>query len=261
MESSSPVKSVTKAMALLDRIALGDVSRQGVTLTSLAQELDIPQNTAHNLLKSLIASGYVAQQGRGVYVAGPKCAQISRLSQCADPVIYQRVVAALHRFVDAEGEACVATVLANGERITFAQVDSTHSVTVSHATMDGKPFFAMCTGRMLAACADEAELVQIVSRHGMPGRHWEGIADEKRLRAELKRLKEQGWSLVHTPQDELVAMACPISDGVRPAWGTLATYAPAYRCPEERCGQLLRRLRTIAGDLYRDIERSAPPVR
>lgn len=55
MESSSPVKSVTKAMVLLDRIALGDVSRQGMTLTALAHELDIPQNTAHNLLKSLIA--------------------------------------------------------------------------------------------------------------------------------------------------------------------------------------------------------------
>ena len=146
MEKPTPIKSVMKAMALLDRIALEDTARQGVTLSALAQELGLPQNTVHNLLRSLIATGYVVQSGRGVYVAGPKCAQIGRVAQCADPYVHQRVMDALHRFVDAEGEACVCSTLVNGERVTVAVVDSTHTVSVSHATIDGEPVFAKCTG-------------------------------------------------------------------------------------------------------------------
>lgn len=256
MEETTTIRSVAKAMALLDRIALDDVARQGVTLSVLAQELGLPQNTAHNLLKSLIASGYVAQQSRGIYIAGPKCAQMGRVAQCADPVVQQRVMAALHRFVDAEGEACVCSVLVNGERVTVAVVDSTHTVSVSHATVDGEPFFAKCTGRMLAACAGEAELRQIIARQGMPGRHWNEIHDERHLLAELAKVREQGYSLLNDQREHLVAVACPITDGVGPAWGTVAMYAPAYRCPEDRCRQMLDRLRMIAADLYGDIVRA-----
>jgi DNA-binding IclR family transcriptional regulator len=253
MEKSPPVKSVAKAMAALDCIALDDAARQGVTLSAIAGKLGLPQNTVHSLLKSLVASGYVAQKGRGVYVAGPKCAQIGRVARFADPRIHQRVMAALHRFVDAEGEACVCSNLVSGERVTVAVVDSTHTVSVSRATIDGEPFFAKCTGRMLAACADESELQQVIARQGMPGRHWNDINDESRLRAELARLREQGYSLVNDERDDLVAIACPIWQGVPPAWGTLATYAPAYRCSGERCYQLLKRLKSIAGDLSAEI--------
>jgi IclR family acetate operon transcriptional repressor len=253
MEKPPPVKSVAKAMAALDCIALDDAARQGVALSAIAGKLGLPQNTVHSLLKSLVASGYVAQKGRGVYVAGPKCAQIGRVARFADPRIHQRVMAALHRFVDAEGEACVCSNLVSGERVTVAVVDSTHTVSVSRATIDGEPFFAKCTGRMLAACADESELQQVIARQGMPGRHWNDINDESRLRAELARLREQGYSLVNDERDDLVAIACPIWQGVPPAWGTLATYAPAYRCSGERCGQLLKRLKSIAGDLSAEI--------
>ncbi|HEY3415146.1 MAG TPA: IclR family transcriptional regulator C-terminal domain-containing protein [Armatimonadota bacterium] len=253
MENQSSVKSVVKAMALLDRIALDDVSHKGVTLASLAQELGLPQNTAHNLLKSLVASGYVAQQGRGIYVAGPKCAQIGRVTQCADPRTYQRVMASLHKFVDAEGEACVCSTLINGERVTVAVVDSTHTVSVSHALVDGEPFWAKSTGRMLAASAGEAELQQVIARQGMPGRHWNDIGDEAGLRAALSETRSQGFSLLHDERAELVAIACPITDGANPVWGTLATFAPAYRCPEKRRRQLLERLRAVAGDLCEEI--------
>lgn len=253
MENLLPVKSVAKAMAVLDCIALDDAARQGVTLSALAERLGLPQNTLHGLLKTLVASGYVAQKGRGVYVAGPKCAQIGRVARFADPRIHQRVMAALHRFVDAEGEACVCSNLVNGERVTVAVVDSTHTVSVSRATIDGEPFWAKCTGRMLAACAEEAELRQIIARQGTPGPYWNDIDDEQRLRAELARLREQGYSLVNDERDDLVAIACPIWRGAEPAWGTLATYAPSYRCSEERRRQLLERLKGIAGDLCRDI--------
>ncbi|HEY3266794.1 MAG TPA: helix-turn-helix domain-containing protein [Armatimonadota bacterium] len=255
MENETSVKSVVKALALLDRIALGDVARQGVALSAIAQELGLPQNTAHNLLKTLIASGYVSLHGRGVYVAGPKCAQMGRVARLVDPATHQRVMAALHRFVDAEGEACVCSILADGERVTVAVVDGTHTVTVSHATMDGEPFFAKSTGRMLAAAAGEDELRRIVDRQGMPGRHWDDIQDEESLRAELAKTRAQGFSLLVDQKHELVAIACPITDGVEPAWGTLATYAPAYRCPAKRRRELLARLCIIAADLYRDIVR------
>jgi IclR family pca regulon transcriptional regulator len=247
----APVKSVQKALALLDRLALGDLARRGVALSELAQEFGLPLNTAHNLLKSLVACGYVAMSGRGVYLAGPKCAQLSRVAQCAETDFQGRVLTELQRFVDAEGEACLCVILVEGERVKVGAVDSTRAVRVAHATVENEPFFARPSGRLLAAMADEAELQQILARQGMPGADWDGITADAALRQALAAVRAQGWCLINGP--ELIGLSCPILNADGRTWGALGTFAPAYRCAEERQHQLLAGLQRAAAVLGREI--------
>lgn len=256
MEKTSPVKSVTKALALLDRIALGDVGRQGVTLTELARELRLPVNTAHNLLKSLVASGYVAQQGRGVYAAGPKCAQLGRVAQCGDAEFQRRLLAVLQEFVAEAGEACLCCTLANGERVLVAALESSQAVRVARATVEDVPFFARVTGRLLAALATPAELQQILARQGWPGERWQGIADDAALEAVLAPLRAQGYCLEEQTAGDLVAMACALTAADGQVWGVLASYAPVYRCHRARQRRLLETLRQTAAQLAPLLSRS-----
>ncbi len=248
-EASLPVQSVVKALALLDRLALGDARRQGVSLASLAAEFGWPLNSTHNLLKTLVGCDYVALRGRGVYGAGSKCEQMRRVAGCANAAVRERVLRVLRAYADAENEGCVCVMLADGQRVMVGAVDGNHAIRVSHATVEATPFFAKATGRMLAALADERELAQVVARHGLPGEQWNGLDDLETLRAELAKLRRQGWCEIEQIEDEVVALACPILDADGGPWGALGAFAPAYRCPAERRRQLLDRLRATAREL------------
>lgn len=249
MENLSPVKSLHKALALLDRLALGDSARQGVPLATLAHEFAMPVNTVHNLVKTLVSCGYAARISRGLYAAGPKCRQLARVAQCAEPSTKACVLRELHRFVDVEKEACVCSILANGERVMVGVVDSTHAVRVAQATVEAVPFFGRATGRMLAAMADAAELQQILDRQGLPGANWDGLADDDALRRELARMRKQGWCGVTDADQGLVGIACPVLLANGDCWGVLGAYAPVYRCDQRRCRQLLVSLKQSASAL------------
>ncbi len=244
-----PVKAVQKAMALLDRIALEDVSRQGVSLSELAEEFNWPLNSTHNLLKTLMACGYIAQSARGVYMAGTKCDQIRRLGQCTDPGTLNRLLGKLQEFVDTHGEGCVCAILTQGRRVIVGRVDCTHAIRVSQARVENAPFFDLPTSRMLAATAGPEELRQILSRNGMPGKHWNSITDQAALAIELEKLRKQGWCLAEDTKKDLVGIAAPILESDGRAWGALGTFAPIYRCTPEKQEELRLALCRYAKDL------------
>lgn len=243
---AAPVKSLQKALGLLDRLALADVARQGVALSDLAREFGMPPNTAHNLLKTLVACGYAAQMGRGLYAAGPKFAQIARVQLCADIPTREGILREVRRFVETEGESCVCVLLIDGERVTVAAVESTQAVRVAQATVQAAPFFAKPTGRLLAAMADEPQLARILQRHGMPGTQWAGISDEGTLRRELGRLRRQGWCEVVEADLGVVSLVWPVPDRDGSTWGVVGCYAPAYRCSATRRRELRVRLQSLA---------------
>ncbi|NLF32839.1 MAG: helix-turn-helix domain-containing protein [Planctomycetes bacterium] len=248
MENTAPVQSVRKALNVLDLVIEADVSGEAAPLAVLAGRMAMPRNSVHNLLKTLVACGYVEQQGRGLYVPGSKCRQMVRLSRFDGAAARERVARRLRRFVDAEHEACLLAVLANGRRVVVRYVDCHQAVRVSQTTIEETSFYEKPTGRMLAAVADEAELRQILDRHGLPGPQWDGIDDEPALREALAALRTQGWCRIVHP-DEVVALACPVAGEDGAAWAVVGTFAPGYRCPAAREKQLLEALRRLAGDL------------
>lgn len=255
-QTPNPVKSLQKALALLERLALGDLRRQGVTLTQLAQELDLPPNTAHNLLKTLVGCGYAAKLGRGRYVAGPKVTQLARATYATHPLTGERIRRALQHFAEKEGEACVCATLIDGERVLVGAVDSSQAVRVAHATVEAIPFFAKPTGRLLAALAEPAELTRILERHGLPREHWDGIADEAALQRALAHLRQQGYCEVEETALGVVALASPVTAADGRHWGVVGTFAPAFRCKAAQRRHLRSALLELAALLAEELQRT-----
>ncbi len=247
MENINPVKSVEKAMKLLDEIIFSDVSGKGKSLKELAEHFGLPVNTAHNLLKSLEMCGYVARSGRGVYVAGPKCYEMGRAVLAASVDGRSQILDALEKFVEAEGEAIVCTILLEGERVMVAKVESNQAIRVAHSMVESTPFYGKPTGRILAAVADETSLEKIIERQGYPGEDWDGVSNKKDLEKALNALREAGVS--RTTEDDLVALACPVFQPDGSAWGAIGTYAPAFRCNAARQKELTSALKNAAQNL------------
>ncbi len=248
MEKAAPVQSVRKALDILDLVVEAGISSSSASLSALAEKMAMPRNSVHNLLKTLVACGYVEQRERGMYSAGIKCRQLVRLSRFESPAAREAITARMRKFANDQGEACLLVSLVNGERVVISYVDCDQAVRVSHATIEKIPFYEKPTGRLLAAIAGDLELQQILQRHGLPGAQWNDINDEQSLRDELAELRRQGYCQVDH-ENGLAALACPVAAEGEQAWGVVGTYAPGYRCPPQRKKELLKALRTLASEL------------
>jgi DNA-binding IclR family transcriptional regulator len=258
-EQTAPtVQSVRKAMALLDCLAFDDMAREGLPLARLAQACGLPTNTAHSILKTLVEAGYAAQLARGVYAAGPRCAQLARAALVGDDAFRARVREALAAFVAVEGEACVCATLVDGARVVLASLDSTRAIRVARSEVEDVPFFAKPTGRMLAAFADDEARRRILERHGMPGATWDGIADKATFLAALDALRGQGWCVVEDRAEGLVSLAVPVLAPDGAPWGAIGAFAPSYRCPPERYTTVRQSLVALASALTAVLA-GAPP--
>jgi IclR family acetate operon transcriptional repressor len=243
------VKSVGKALALLDCLLLADVQGEQVSLSELARATGNPANTVHNLLKTMVACGYVARSSHGRYAPGPRMRQIGRLNRLAEPARMDGVLAEMGAFSRTEGETCVLATLVAGERVVVASVDGAHAVRVSHATVEHTPFFAKATGRILAAFAEPGELDRILERHGFPGAAWDGLSDRDALSAALGELRSEGACIVRETDMGVVAAACPVLDREGSARGAAGAFAPEFRCPPDRAEALLHAVRQLAAKL------------
>ncbi len=244
-----PVRSVKKALDLLDLVIEAELLGGTASLGALARRLKLPANTAHNLLKTLAACGYVSNPAQGLYAQGVKCRQLGRVNTLTAPAVQNALRSRLLQFATHAGEACLLTTLVNGMRVTLARADSTQAVGVSHATVEETPFFSKATGRILAAFATEEELEAIIARHGLPGTLWNGISEATALQAALAKLRKRGWECQSAPDEGLVGLACPVLTGDGHLWGALGLYAPTFRCPPVRQRKLLAELRRFASEL------------
>lgn len=261
---SVPVRSLKKALDILDLIIEADLHEVDASLAGLARRMGMPSNSVHNLLKTMVACGYVRKNGHGLYVQGVKCRQLGRVNRLEAPAVHDAVQQRLQQLTEETGEGCLLAVLMNGERVVAARVDSTHAVQVSHATIEDLPFFSRATGRALAAYATADELEQIIARHGMPGAQWDNITERAALQSALAKVREDGTCTVATPEYGLIGLACPVVDADGKAWGVLGLYAPAFRCTPKTIktfgGKMQECAKVLSGTLTDNRKTAANPV-
>ena len=249
MATDIPVKSVKKALDLLTILAFEDLKREGYALTALAHRMKMPVNTVHNLLKTMVACGYLAQTESGTYGIGPRMTDMGRLNGMLSAVASPRVRKRLDALCHAVEEAVTMATLADGRRVLLCQVDPRTMVRVDAATLEERCLFARPTGRVLAAYASPEELTRVLAQYGMPGAEWDGISSRKALVTALKKIKHRGYELIAHDNSELAAFAVPVVDAHGVLLGSLGCYAPAFRCGPARYESILTQLRQAAADL------------
>ncbi len=249
MTPTVPVKSVKKALDLLSLLAFEDLSRQGFSLSALAARMEMPSNTVHNLLKTMVACGYVSQTSSGTYRIGARMTDMGRLNAVLAAVSSPRLKDTLNKLCQKLGEAVTLTTLVDGQRIMLYQVDPRITIRVDAASLESRSLFARPTGRILAAFADPGQRSRILERHGMPGTDWAGMVSETALLAALTQVREAGAVTIAENNSDLVAFAVPVLDENGGLLAALGCYAPAFRCDTSRHAPILSALKQTAFDL------------
>ncbi len=236
------IQAVDRAIAVLGTLA---ESPSGLSLSALAQVLELAPQTVQSLLRTLETHELVFQMGRGrPYQLGPKVHALSRrwlrgrgLGDAA-----QGIVAELSRQV---GEYALLAELRGRTLEGLVEVSPAEGLVVRSELHAAERWPMMATGKVLLAyleapIRDEVLATLPVAR---------STADRRRLETQLELIRRDGYAVLPKAAPGVAALAVPVRDQRGAVAAALGIAVPAVRFAATREQELLRHLRAAAGKI------------
>lgn len=204
------VQSVERALTLLEILADEGAP---MTITDIAEKVNLKISTVHRLLATLIYKGYVEKETETTkYKLSLKLMSIGQSS--VYPLdLRTKARPYLEELVDRCNETANLSILDNGEVVYIDQVESTNIVIVKMFSTIGSRRQAHCTGsgKVLLASLSAEEQDRILSSMELKRYTNETITDVEILKKELERVAKQGYALdMGEREREMRCVAAPI---------------------------------------------------
>ena len=245
------VQSLGRAFDLLELLA---DSGSGLAITQLAASSGLPLPTIHRILRSLMAGGYVRQDGTRRYSLGPG---LIRLGEVAAKGLGPWALPYLTELVSLFGETANLAVLEGDSVLYVATVPSPHAVRLF--TEVGRRVMPHCTGvgkALLSGLTDD-EVRRMVRRTGMPAFTDRTLMSVEALLADLHAIRARGYALDDGEQEQGVRCVAIAVAGA-PARVALSVSGPSARVTRERVTQIAPALQRIVERLAADRIGEAP---
>jgi IclR family pca regulon transcriptional regulator len=202
------VQSLARGLAVLTAF---DADHRELTLADVARRTDLSRAAARRFLLTLGDLGFVRTDGK-LFALTP---QVLRLGAAYLTSLGLPEIASPHleRLSAQVGESSSCAVLDGDDVVYVARVATRRIMSVSIAVGTRFPAYATSMGRVLLAALDDAELDAYLGRTDRTRLTPTTLVDEKPLRAELARIREQGWAFVDGELEiGLRSLAAPVLD-------------------------------------------------
>ncbi|GAA4571069.1 IclR family transcriptional regulator [Planotetraspora kaengkrachanensis] len=202
------VQSLARGLSVIRAF---DATSPELTLSDVARKTDMTRAAARRFLLTLVGLGYVRTDGR-LFSLSPRVLELgyAYLSSLSLPEValphLERLVAEVH-------ESASVSVLDDGDVVYVARVPTARIMRVTIAI--GTRFPAHCTslGRVLLAWLTPEEIDAALERSPLERLTPRTTTSPAALRAELDRVRGQGWAMVDQELEEgLRSIAAPIRD-------------------------------------------------
>ncbi len=254
-QPQASVQALDRGLALLDIVAQAD----GLSLTSIAQRAGIAPSTAHRILATLKAAGFVqCDEARGGYLIGAKAFKIG------SAFLRNRKLADLGRGVlrdlmAASGETASLGIEDDGSVVFISQLESHHAIRAFHRPGARGPLHASSLGKAILAWLPEAEVTKLLHRVGLPKLTERTIVDPEALVADLALARRRGWAVDDEERAEgLRCAGAPVFNEHAEAIGALSVSGPTIRMTDERLGELGPLVKRAAAALTDRVGGAAP---
>lgn len=225
------VKSAERAMLVL---ALLTRRVEGLTFSEICAALDLPKSSAHALLATLCASGFVAQTsdperryrlGVRAWEAGQAYRAGNALEVACPPF--------LRAVRDALQESAHLAVLDGTDTVYLAKADADHQLAFVFRIGARRPAHASAVGRVLLSGLDDIEVRRRFATpraRGGPAQ----VADSGQLLAELAEIRVSGFAVDPGEQSTgLFSVAAPVRDHTGAVCAGIGVSLPTVRCGVE----------------------------
>ncbi|MYW63578.1 helix-turn-helix domain-containing protein [Streptomyces sp. SID8379] len=232
--SSGKVQSLERAITLLQ--ATADSAPEGETATNLAARCDLNRATAWRLLSTMERFGLVERSPvTNRYTIGFEVARMA--SVAGYDGLIRRAHGTLRRVSEQTGETAN---LAVAQQLGLTYVDEVTPPVVLAAKWLGRqvPLHATSTGKALLAWLPEEEGEALLGGR-LDAFTDTTTTDRTRLRAELERTRERGYSVcVGEMERSLYGVSAPVLDSRGRPFAVVSIWGPQDRVPESRFATL-----------------------
>ncbi|MBS3943260.1 MAG: IclR family transcriptional regulator [Dethiobacter sp.] len=222
------IQSVERVLNILEAMA-GEGAP--ITVTELAEKVNLKISTVHRHLTTLVYRGYVDQEDDNKYRLGFK------LMEIGNAVLYYSDIRAVARpYLEELMERCNETVnlaiLDDIDVVYIDQVESKNLILVKMLARVGNrgPVHCTSSGKALLAFLPPEKMEELVSRLDLAKYTNETITDADNLRKELKRVRDDGYAVDWGEREEHVrCIAAPIFNHEGRAVACVSISGPSTR--------------------------------
>lgn len=205
------IRTLERALSILELLGSAD---SGMTLSAIAQKIDLPVGTTHRMLRALIAHGYVEQDLRTKwYELGLKVMELrgSMITQAVS--MAGEVRPYLRSLAVASGLRCHLAIYRGGKVIYIDRVDSSSDATAYVPLGLQAPAYATGLGKVLLAYAPAEEVDALLASNSRQKFTSHTITEADALRAELTLTRARGFAIDHGESSEFRScIGAPIFD-------------------------------------------------
>ncbi|WP_196216739.1 IclR family transcriptional regulator [Paracoccus shanxieyensis] len=227
---------------------------QGLALSAIADQLDMPRAAAHRVLGDLKDGGYVRQAGAGEYYRLTAKIVSLGFAYLAHNGVVEMAQPVLDRLAGDSGELARLAVL-NGEELRWIAKAQGATSGLRYDPDNGAVvgLMAAANGHAWLACLDDDSAIRIVARQQIPRESFGpgAPADLAALLETLAPVRRQGYASVRDSYElGTASVAAAIRDPRSGApVGTVSIAGPTSRMPDERLGELARLVINAAQEL------------
>jgi IclR family transcriptional regulator, pca regulon regulatory protein len=249
------VQSLERGLAVIR--AFGEEAPE-MTLSEVAGRTGLTRAAARRFLLTLTDLGYVRTDGRR-FALSPRVLELgyAYLSSLSLPEIAEPH---LERLVAEVRESSSVSVLDGDDIVYVARVPTSRIMRVAINVGTRFPAHATSMGRVQLATLPDAELDAYLARAELRPLTSHTLTEPDALRAELARIRAQGWALVDQELEEgLRSVAAPIRDRTGRVVAAVNVSAHASRASRDTVRRvLLPPLLATAERIETDLSAAAP---
>ncbi|MGH7015003.1 MAG: IclR family transcriptional regulator [Stellaceae bacterium] len=240
------VQALERGLKLLAIIAEAD----GLSLTSLTQRAGIAPSTAHRILATLKASGFVhCDDVHGVYLIGVQAFRIGS-AFLRNRKLTDAGRGAMRRLMEESGETVNMGIEDDGYVVFISQAESHQSVRAFHRPGSRSLLHASSIGKAIMAALTDEAAIERLHRSGMPKFTEHTIVDPEVLLADLALVRKRGWAIDNEERAEgLRCVGAAVYNEHAEVLGAISVSGPVVRMTEERIGELGPMVRRTAADI------------
>jgi DNA-binding IclR family transcriptional regulator len=244
-QKNSPykVQVLDRVLAILDALA---AERGDASVTELAETLKLHKSTVHRLLMILSQHRLVERDANGRYHLGLKLFELGTVA-IGKFNIKERARNHLQTLLDEVDETVHLCVLEGGEVLYLDKIESTRSIRMACRTGRRNPAHCTAVGKAILAHLPERDLDELLKVHGMPRMTPKTITTPADLKADLKKIRERGYSIDDEEVEEGVRCvgAAILGHYGRPL-AAISVSAPSFRVTMEKVPMIASALCRVA---------------
>jgi len=240
------VQALERGLNLLAIIAEAD----GLSLTSVAQRAGIAPSTAHRILNTLKASGFVHHDdAHDGYLIGAQAFRVgSAFLRNRKMVNVGR--STMRRLMEASGETVNMAIENEGYVVFVSQMESHQSIRAFNRPGARGPMHASSLGKAMMATLSDKAISQHLHRVGMPRLTTRTIVDPDALLKDLALARKRGWAIDDQEQaDGLRCVGAAVYNEHSEVMGAISISGPTVRVTEERLGELGPMVKRAAAEI------------